>query len=71
MVLLAWIAKISSNPLVARVLVPVLSRVLSDFFERQAGKLEVRAAVKLAKTEKTVEGLREASKRLSDSTARR
>ncbi len=69
--ILSWLAKLATHPLVVSVLVPSLTKALENFFERAAGRCERRSAVTQAKAAKTAEELREASRRLSDSTARR
>lgn len=69
--LLAWLGKIAAHPFVARILLPAITSALTDFLNRQAGKLEVKTAVKAAKAAKTAEELRNASKKLSDASRRR
>ncbi len=66
--LIAWA---SASPLIQRILVPALTEALTRFFEKQASKIEARGAVKAAKSAKTAEQIRDASKRISDATARR
>lgn len=68
--LLALLSKIVTNPVVANLIIPSLSRAFANFFQNQAAKLELKNAVKTARIAKTSEELRVASKRLSDATDR-
>lgn len=71
MPVLAWLARLATSPIVASVLIPALSDALSKFFARQADRLELRAAIRVAKVGKTADDLRDASKRLTDAASRR
>jgi len=64
------LAKLAESPVVQSILVPSIVKLLSSFFESTARKLEIRSAVRAAKAAKKAEELRDASKRLSDSTRR-
>ncbi len=68
--LLGWLASLIENPLVQKLIIPVLGDAIAKFFERQAAKLQLKLAVRAAKTAKTVEDLREASKKLTDASNR-
>lgn len=67
---LSLLAKIASHPLVAGVLIPSIAQAIQGFLEKMASRCERRAAVTQAQAAKTAEELRDASKRLSDSTRR-
>lgn len=67
---LGWIADLIAHPLVERILLPIFGKWLAGWLERQAEKLKVKMAVKAAKTAKTVEDLREASRKLTDASNR-
>lgn len=66
-----WIAKVVSNPVVRKVIIPAVGRALEKVFDKAIGRIKTKSAVKAAKAAKTVEELREASKKLSESSARR
>jgi hypothetical protein len=68
--ILALAGKLISSPTVSGILIPVLSRALTDFFQRAANRVEESAAIRAAKAAKTAEELRLASKKLSDASRR-
>ena len=74
---LAWLSKVISSPVVANVLVPTLAKALSEYFQRQANRLEekaantqAKAAGKIADNAKRAEALRLASIKLTEATRR-
>lgn len=69
--MIALLAKIASYPLVVQVLIPALAGALARFLEDQASRIKISDAVADAKKAKTQEELREASRKLSDASARR
>lgn len=69
--LFALVARLMANPFVANLIVPALSRALTNFFEKQANRIELKGAIKASKAAQTAEEIRDASKKLSDSASRR
>jgi hypothetical protein len=67
---LGWLADLFTSPLITKLLVPVLGDAIAKFFERQATRLETKAAVKSARAASTADQLREASKKLTDASNR-
>lgn len=67
---LSWLVDLVDSPLFQKLVVPILGNALARFFESQAKRLEVKAAVKSAKAASTADQLREASKKLTDATNR-
>jgi len=68
--LLNLLFKILSSPLIAKILIPAVTGAITSFLEARSRDIERRAAIKAAKAAKTVEELREASRRLSNTTRR-
>ena len=68
--MLAWIAKIASHPLIARVLYPAAVEGVRRWLDQKAKQHEMRAAVTAAKSAKTIQELKDASRKLSDATRR-
>lgn len=66
--MLTFLAKVATNPIVVKILVPSLTNALSRVFHRWADRLEHNQAIKAARAAKTAEELRDASKKLSDAT---
>ena len=74
MTFLVWlssaVASVASHPLMTRILVPAVMGAVSRKLDELALKYELKAAVKQAKAAQTAQELRDASRRLSDSTRR-
>jgi hypothetical protein len=75
--MIAYLANLLSSPVVAKVLIPALSRALTDLFLKLADRAESRASIiqakaagQIAENAARAEALRAASKRLSDNTQR-
>lgn len=69
-VLLAWLTKIATHPLMAVIIIPAVRGALENALRSRAATIELRSAVRSAKDAKTVEELKEASRRLTDSSRR-
>lgn len=70
-VILSILGRVVTQPWVAGILIPSLSKALVSLFERGAQRLEVKTAIKTARAAETAEELRVASKKLSDALANR
>ncbi len=67
---LGWLADLVTSPIVTKLLIPIFGDALAKFFERQALKLETKAAIRSAKVAQTAADLREASRKLTDASNR-
>lgn len=74
MPLLLWlsrtIATVASHPVVTRILFPAVTTAVMSWIDKQANRIETKAAINQAKAAQTAQELRDASRRLSDSTRR-
>lgn len=68
---LRFVAKVVSHPVVARVIVPAVSRALERIFDRAGKKLQTKTAVKAAKAAKTIQEFDDAARKLADAAARK